>query len=63
MAQTLTLEEFDEQFNGAPIDLEELARYATSVEDDVELADAADAFLESMEDFRSELAARNIELG
>lgn len=61
--ETMTLAEFDEQFNGAPIDLEELARYASTVDDDTELSEAAAAFLRSLDDFQSELAIRNIELG
>jgi len=51
--EKMTVEEFMEQFNGAPYDDQELAEVASKVEGD--LGDAAEQFLDALRDFHSAL--------
>lgn len=61
--EQLTLEEFESQFNGAPLNLEEIAEIAQLLSDDEELRDAATQFLVARDEFSDLLESREIQLG
>ena len=58
-----SLEEFQEEFNGAPFELSDFAEAATDIEDCEQLVTAARDFLHSKEVFEAALQANGVEVG
>ena len=59
----MKLEEFKENYNYAPIDINEFAELASNVSDDKELAKAASKFLQAHDVFLRELSRVEVEIG
>lgn len=57
------LEEFVEEFNGAPFELADFAEGAAEIEDCEELSTAASDFLHAKEVFENALNTHGIEVG
>lgn len=60
---SMTLDEYQEQFSGAPMELREFAEIAGQVSDDEEFRSVALAYLEAMEAFEQILAEKDIVVG
>jgi len=58
-----TVEEFRENFSGAPYDFEEFAIYASGIKNCETLRIAAMEFLEAKDKFEHELELEDIEIG
>lgn len=59
----MRFDDFEENYNGAPLDLEEFAEGAEQLEDSPVLQRSAKQFIIAQEEFEIELAAAGIELG
>jgi len=59
----MKFEEFEEDYNYAPLTLEEFAQGAETVEDDAHLREAAIRFLAVKEEFEDALTDAGIEMG
>lgn len=59
----MKLEEYVEQFNGAPYDLLEFAHGAAAVQDNEQFRDAARRYILATNDFENMLATLDIEIG
>lgn len=59
----MTLEKFQEEFNGAPYDLIEFAEVAAKLVDCPKLADAADDYMGAMRNFIRVLNENQVEVG
>jgi hypothetical protein len=59
----MTLDDFIDQFSGAPYELSEFASAAEDIEDCEELAQAAKAFLDAQQRFQDLLEAYDVQLG
>jgi len=55
--------EYEENYNYAPFTLEEFAHGAKTIEDNIDLAEAAKQFLETKEAFENALEEAGIEFG
>jgi hypothetical protein len=60
---SMTLDNYQEQFSGAPMELRDFAIIARQVSDDEEFRGVAIAYLEAMEAFEQILAERDIVVG
>ena len=58
-----SIEEFVEEFSGAPYELHEFAEGAVDVEDCPDLVEAAQAYLDAKEAFESMLEEHGVEQG
>lgn len=58
-----SLEEFRDDFDGAPLELKDFAEGAIEIEDCDDLASKAQAFLDAKEEFESALESHGIEVG
>ena len=58
-----SIEEFVEEFSGAPYELHEFAEGAVDVEDCPELVEAAQAYLDAKEAFENALEEQGVERG
>ncbi len=59
----MKLKSWLKKYNGAPADLEEVGYLARRVEDDAELREAADRYVDAKEKFEVELARVGYEFG
>jgi hypothetical protein len=59
----MELATFISDFNGAPLDLHEIAEEAIKIEDDDELVDLAEEFLRVKSEFEEALQNAGIEIG
>ena len=58
-----SIEEFVEEFSGAPYELHEFAENAIDIEDCSELVEAAQAYLDAKEAFENALEEQGVEIG
>jgi hypothetical protein len=63
LKSAMTTDEFVEQYNGAPYELEEFAQGAAKVEDNNRLLDAAECFLAAKAVFEEELETAGVQIG
>lgn len=58
-----SIEEFFEEFSGAPYELHEFAEGALEIEDCAELVESAQAYLDAREAFKNMLEEHGVEQG
>lgn len=63
MIKSLTVEQFEEQFNNAPLELYEFAEEASKIDNCDELKLAAEKYLRSKDEFENMLEQYNVEQG